>query len=46
VPLLESLPPSGAVARKYVVAHTGHASAENMIAKIIFLILIHKHLEP
>jgi hypothetical protein len=39
VPLLESLPPPAAVARKYEDAHAGDASKENKTATAILLIL-------
>ena len=39
-PLLESLPPPVAVARKYEVAHAGDASVESKITSANFLNLI------
>ena len=40
MPLLESLPPPDAGARKYVVAHAGDASRTNKIVSVNFFILM------
>lgn len=42
MPLLESLPPPDAGARKYVVAHAGDASRMNKTVRANFFILVAK----